>query len=178
MIEVKNSGDFIKALDDWEGAIIDMTWRAVQGLAKELLITLVNNSAQFSGDFAANWNYSVGVPNYTFRENIFGGRYLQVEVGQYGRPVGVTSKLIMGHQAALKEALARVKGSSFQLGQTIYLTNSAAHDDAYADMIENGTIKFRSGNIGQPVARSLATVSGKYSIISGSQLVNLARKYN
>jgi hypothetical protein len=178
VIEIKNAGDFNNAIDDWEASLYDMTWRATQGLARELLITLVNNSAQFSGDFAANWNYSVGTPNYSFKENVFNGRYLKTAIGPYGRPQGITSKLIMGHQAALQVALAKVKSSGFALGQTIYLTNAAHHDEPYAEMIESGTVKFRSGNIGHPVARSLALVSTKYSVITGNQLTTLARKFN
>jgi hypothetical protein len=159
MLSINNTSSFNAQLTAWNKELEQTAEDVAKGLAREILITLSENSAQYSGDFAANWNLSVGAPNYEYKEDIF----------------NLLSPEIMGHRRAIDYSINKMNRASlpFTLGQTLYVTNSSIHDEDYAPMIENNEIDFRPGNIGSPMERTLTKVTSKYMNINHIQTLKL-----
>lgn len=132
-----------------------------RGLAVTALNYILEHSPQYSGDFVANWNFSINNPDTTFKE---AGIIDTDEAWLSG-----TSPLHRGEPRAIALAKSRNKGkdNGYKLGDSFYLTNDSAHNEPYAQKIENGTIKFRPENVGSdaPVQNTLNLMSSMYSII-------------
>jgi hypothetical protein len=167
--------EFSAKVDAWLKGVNELTVGVARGLSVEVFNIVLSKSAQYSGDFASNWKYSVGAPNYSFEESHLMGK------GEYGR--GFTP-FIEGHPIAMAKAQSLNAGADLQftkLGQTIYISNSAHHDDAYAWEIEKGTagrIKFRQGNQGKPLSRTLDAMTLKYGTGIGTfEATRLAERH-
>ena len=143
-LSVSNLSEVNSKVKAWFGAVEDAARDAVVGLAKEVLDNALINSPQYSGDYAASWRVSPGVIDYTYEKDALPGaaRWNQDKDGPapFGR----------GDQQAIEFALAHNAAvwSTIKLGGTVYITNSAQHEDAYAWKIENNEITFRTPNMG------------------------------
>lgn len=105
------------------------------------------HSPVYSGDFASNWNVSYGRPDTTFI--LAGGDYMRIDKDTL-RAFSPNSALSVGK--------GNFDMSGFRLGQPVFLTNAAEHDEPYAWLIEDDKIKFREVNVGLGgVGRKTAT---------------------
>lgn len=146
----------------WVEAVKGHTAQVAKGLSRELLNVILYTGPQYSGDFVANWNVSVGAPDYTFRPVNESVRYMRVQ--REGAPM------------AIGKSLARARVGNLWLGQTIWLANGAYHDESYAVLIENNQIKFRPENPsgGRVVARAIQRVGNKYGRIDRAAAMRLS----
>lgn len=164
MIKVRNLDSFDATVQGWFSAVREAAAEVAVGLAKQAFNQLLYTSPQYRGDFVANWRVSVGQPDTTFVENAVApsaGTYtgrLSFEPFEKGSPQAVT----------YAKAMAKGKLDGFRLGQRIFISNSAAHDEPYAWKIEDGLIKLRPVNAGAAhvVARALAFVHGRNRYIN------------
>lgn len=104
-------------------------------------------SPVYSGDFASNWNVSVGKPDVTFISNIdytASNRSYTREKGFSVVPEPVTQPWGVGNFSF----------AGFTLGSTVYLSNSAEHDEPYAFLIEENRIAFRPVNQNKDAVRA------------------------
>jgi hypothetical protein len=165
MLEIKNKAQVFRQMDDWLAAVEAEIVAVAKGMAREALAVLLENSPQYSGDFAANWNISIGEKDVSFQPLLFGD----------DKAFPSKDPFIAGDAPAISYALAHNAGrlDGFQLGQTIWITNAAAHDQDYAWMIENNLIKFRDGNAGEPVFHALQHLQIRYGTIDKSRAQQL-----
>jgi hypothetical protein len=167
MIEVKNLAAANAEIDAWLASVVEDLTAATKGLATQTLIELALNSAQYSGDFAANWQIEVGKVTPTFKEGIFPDK--KFPIGEKKDP------FIEGDMPAMAHAFGQAAGNlaTFTLGQTIYLHNSAHHHENYAWKIEDSLMKFRKGNLGGPMQRAMGRMNIYYKTIGKSELQHL-----
>ena len=143
-LSVSNLAEVNSKVKAWFGAVEDAARDAVVGLAKEVLDNALINSPQYSGDYTASWRVTVNHIDTTYEKDAIPGaaRWNQDKDGPapFGR----------GDQQAIEFALAHNAAvwSTIKLGGTVYITNSAQHEDAYAWKIENNQITFRTPNMG------------------------------
>lgn len=143
-----------------------------KGLVFRMLNTILYNSPQFSGDFAANWRISIGTPDYTFEPISIGDIFHFMPRGSNPRK--------QGDPVPINKSLARMPAlAGFKLGQVIWLTNSAYHDESYAILIEENRINFRPENPsgGRVVAKAIQMVQSRYSRISKNDAMTLAKRW-
>lgn len=170
-LNVSNASKVSSDIDSWLAAVVEETEEVAKGLATEAMITLLDNSPQFSGDFAANWKLSVANPDYSFQAGVF---------PKYAFTATRTKKkrrepFILGDQPAMQHAFIQAMGKmdQFKLGQTIWLTNSAEHLVPYAWMIEDNRIKFRPGNHGETVRITMDELRINYTFIDREKAMRL-----
>lgn len=162
---------FSAKIDAWLAEVEEMTVKVARGLSVRLLLKVLEHSAQFSGDYCANWQYSVGEPNSEFQEGLFDAS------GDYGGPSHHWSMKSANHPEAVDYAIRNNSGRDGEvmaLGPTIFISNSAQHDDAYAWLIEDGAIHFRPGNAGHTGAVSVMAVASRYEHIGQADALALA----
>ena len=171
MLEVKNIDQLNAQFDQWERDLVALAEDVVKGYAVTAFYTLLENSAQYSGDFAANWNVIV---NYS----------KPVEFIPFDPTVRQLGKLkekgkiafILGDKPAINEAKSRQKGAlhGFRLGDEITISNYSSHDTInYSQLIEKGAIKFRVGNTGHPVATTVSFMQARYGALDASDVARL-----
>ncbi|OFV49700.1 MULTISPECIES: hypothetical protein [Oligella] len=136
-----------------------------RGLAVTGFNQILERSAQRSGDFAANWQFSINAVNYTFKN-------LKL------LPEGASPDdwFIMGDKPAINYAKQNNKGRDrgYKLGDTFYVSNSATNaGNDYAVWIEEGSINFREGNLGMPVASAMIYIGSLYGHIGKVQVQQL-----
>lgn len=127
----------------WFGAVGQAAQEAAAGLAEVALQRVLDESPQYSGDFVSGWQVSFNSPSSIWRpaklinqKQISAGT---VEPYQKGDKPAI--------EYAMKKAWPRLAAARAQpLGTSIYLSNSAVHDEPYAWKIEEGSIDFRSVN--------------------------------
>ena len=117
--------------------------------------TLVMRAAQvhasrispvYSGDFASNWNVSVGSPDISFSSS--GGDYMQLS-DKTGCAVPLrNSAAVTQGNFSMTPGFFGTKEAGFQT-KPVYLSNAAKHDEPYAWKIEQGAINFRPVNQGK-----------------------------
>lgn len=166
-VEVRNIDKFALGVERWLEKTEDRVMHVANGIAVELFEEVLRTSPQFSGDFAANWQYSINSINSTFNElNL---------LDDPARP-----SFGAGSHPAIQYAKTMNKGrdTGYQLGDTLYIANSAYHDEPYALLIENQQINFRrwAGNRGATVQHAFLTVLPKYENVSPLAATRLARK--
>ncbi len=171
---MNNFAQFSAQVDDWLAGTRELAKDVARGLSVKLFYGVLSRSPQFSGDYAANWQYSTGLPNSTFRGGLFPDQ--KVRIGEYGRISGPTSAKSTGHPEAIAYAISNNAGrdAAAKLGVPIFISNSAQHDDAYAWLIENNQIKFRPGNAGAVARLSAAEVIGRYAHIGKAEAIALS----
>lgn len=133
-----------KTVNDWFAAVKDAARDAAVGLAKEVLDNALINSPQFSGDYTASWRVSPKVVDYTFNNDAIPGAARWGQHGDVPEPFG------RGDPEAIEYAErhnAYVWGM-ISFGDTIYISNSSQHAEAYVWKIENNQIRFRRPNMG------------------------------
>lgn len=172
MIYVKNVAQVQAQLKAWMEKQRRMAETTARGLAISAFEELLRRSPQFSGDFAANWNLAVNRMDLSFEP--FEGFFLGHGKG------GTNEPFALGDLPAQDEAKRRNAGklANFRLGDTVYITNVSAHNQAYAVKIEQGTINFRDVNrLGaHPMANTLATLGRQWKVVSSRSAKQLAKK--
>ena len=181
----KNLPDFDRVVKGWLKEVEVDTTKAVKGLAKFTLMKILTRSPQYSGDFVANWNTSVGTPDTSFTENVFGTRSLDEPTFHKGSSPAIAY--------AYGKADAGLSG--FTLGKTIYLANNIEHPmhikrmkdgsvvfegvvgDKYGRRIEDGTLHLRPVNEGghHPMKWSVLHVGNRFATINRSSFATLMR---
>lgn len=171
-VEVKNLDSFNASVMGWFAAVEKAAAEAAVGLAHTAFNHILYVSPQNSGDFVANWKIQAGRITPSFQENAIGGRdsiQSLMGAGKYQR----------GDERAIQHAKSRNAGAlaGFKLGGSIYIHNSAAHDEPYAMKIEDGLISFRPANVGSDAVarRGAAYTANRYKYIGGAQLQALRR---
>lgn len=169
MLKIKNLSQVNKDIDNWLAQVEAEIEAVARGYAMQALGVLEIHSAQYSGDFAANWNLSVGTPDTSFAP--WPGRHEWTDKN--------TQPFLMGDAPAMDYAMARAAGSldSFKLGQTIWLTNAAFHNESYAEKIENNRINFRPGNDGMPIFHTVEMMKMNYATIKKGAAAQLKGLY-
>ena len=157
-LRVEGLSEFDSAVDAWFGAVEKATSEAAVGLAHEVFEQILETSPQYSGDFTANTKISVGAPDTSFTPDIF--------------PNTMKSPFHVGSSPAQEYAKANAHWTTPALGQSIFISSSAKHDDWYAWLIENGQIKLRPENYGatKVYSRAVNLVSHNYTHIGSPQL--------
>lgn len=170
-VKVKNLDSFDLAVQKWFSNVEKAAAQAAVGLAKVAFNHILENSPQYSGDFVANWNVGLK-PSSRFVT--FGGSGTRLNA--YGHYVPL-KPFQRGDSPAIDHAKSRAQWPTLTLGQSIFLSNSAAHDEPYALKIEDGTIKFRpvNGDAGHVVARAKQHVGLHYKHISKAALAALQK---
>lgn len=168
MIEIKNADQVSAQIDVWLATAVKEAEGAARGLVIEALDTALEHSPQATGDFAANWNVSVGTPN---------GSFSSFEGSPHTSNAQEEDIFLAGDRPAINMARVRNQGalSNFKLGNTIYLSNASAHDEPYALKIEGNQINFRIGNEGAVIERTIGAL-GKYRLIGKAAAKHLGRK--
>ena len=176
---VTNKTEFLRQVNQWMKVVRKDAEAIVEGLAYKMLTHILQNAPQFSGDFAANWNVSVGSPNYTFVVGKVNDRRDAQYRGRYEEPDYPLAPAKRGDLPAISAALdGWSKLGDFKLGQTIFLANGAEHDEPYAMLIEDEKIKFRPENVGggRLVARAIQYAQVNYKYISRANAPTLRAK--
>lgn len=162
--QAPNKKKFADQLMNWaqrtEQDAVDVT----RGLAAELFHRLLQNSPQYSGDYAANWRLS---------QNVVDTRFERVQIGMPDE-----GAYIVGDKPAINYAISANRGleAGATLTTSFYISNSAVHSgDAYALKIERGTIDFRHPNKGQVISRSVGEMFPRYQKLSSYQFNKLRR---
>jgi len=122
-LKVTNLSQFDTEVRAWKARVEAATAQVAKGVAMFTLKAILKTSPQYSGDFVANWNVSIGSPDYTFNPLPVG------EFSHYTEDFSYLSK--EGDPRAISVALSKVSIGAYKLGQTIWLTNAAHHDDNY-----------------------------------------------
>lgn len=129
----------------------------VRGLTISMWKSILRYTPQYEGRMAASWTYSIGAPVYADRSEMVGA----------GPDRGFRS--FIPYQKGSRPAIevANQMGTPSQpmrLGDVVYISNGVNHGEGpYSQDIEDGNINLRAVNRpGQPVARTLALVQGRY----------------
>ena len=173
-VAVKNLAGFDSVVQAWFAAVEEAAADAAVGIAKRVFDKVLIESPQYSGDFAANWKVSVNAPDTTFTIGV-----IRPRVAKYADGDGIknTKPFGRGDPEAIAYAKAHADWSKIKLGDVIYISNSASHEEDYAFKIEKGEIKFRPVNqgAGAVARRSLEFVAHRYPQIDRGQLAVLRR---
>ncbi len=161
MLKINNMSQVFADIEKWEAEVKALVEEKARNLAYSALLYALDRSAQYSGDFAANWKLKVGSADTSFQTGIFPEQQFPAK-----------SPYIMGDTPAMAHAIAANIGklSGFKLGETIFLSNSSEHHEQYAWKIENNRIKFRAGNLGSPLEYVVSSIKVNYSTIGKNQL--------
>ena len=159
-VKVNNLPAFDAKVMAWFAAVEKATAEAAVGLAREAFEQIIETGPQYSGDFVANTKVSVGAP----------------------APISAFQPFVlhdsthdpfkMGDSPAMAYARSHVDWPKLTLGQTIYISSSAKHDEFYAWKIEDGVIKLRPENAGafSIYNRAIRYVGHRYSYIGKVQM--------
>ena len=173
---------FNSEVNAWLLKAEELAVNVARGLAVEVFKRAVNGSPIFSGDFMVNWKFEVGsvtpsftpitpVDTYEHAESGHLHRYFtEIDQTGYSRP--------MLRDMAYAENLGKELGVT-RLGPTIYIHNSAEHDQEYAIMIENNTIKWRAENqkMGEPGSKAISAVAADFGVIGEMEAAKLVRTF-
>ena len=171
-VELKGLGEFDRDVASWFQAVEAAAGDVAKGLAHRVFENALKNSPQFSGDYTASWRVSIGSVDFSYSKDAVAG------AARWGE--GFASGQIFGRGDEPAMSLARataaaVWGQKIELGQSIYVSNSATHAEPYAWKIENGSINFRTPNMGADgvgrkavarIGRAFATIDkSKFDIL-------------
>ncbi len=143
---------FLTGIARWSERLRDHVSEIAVDMAQVAFKYVLEESPQYSGDFAANWNVDYGKSDFSFE-------YFAVYDG-------VSEPYRRGHPSAINYARARAKWRKLPHGQSIFLTNTAKHTESYALKIEHGKIKFRDVNAG---AERVAARAVRFAAITGNK---------
>jgi len=127
-------------VDAWLATCTDLATEVAKGYVSETYHYILETSPQFSGDFVANWNLSLMLPDNSFVHLHPVSSFAWFRSPRYGE----------GDREAIDKALSRARAAfdGFRLGVPVFFTNASAHDDEpYALKIEANTIEFRPVNV-------------------------------
>lgn len=139
MFKVTNADKVFGDIDKWLAEVERETLLIAVNMMWVMLGKATLVSPQYSGDFVANFQFSVGTPSRRFTEGIFPDKQFPTQE-PYKR----------GDTPAVQYALTNNAGrfDRAKLGDTLWLANSAMHHDLYAWKIEDGLLKLRPVNYG------------------------------
>lgn len=171
-IQIKGADLEAKRLLKWFDEEVEGATQIFRGYAAEHLAVLIRNSPQHSGDFAANWNYSLNVPDTSFEE------------GRVPPPIGDRPYQQFDPQAIAIGLLNNLgKDANIKLGDTVYFTNVSTHTDhrgvpdPYYQRILNGTMSLRDVNKQVTLAAAMQKFRSKYpKVLKGNEAGALKRK--
>lgn len=153
----------------WVSAVEAASQQAAVGLGEVALTFILEEGPQYSGDFVAGWEVGFNTPVNIWRPPQAGGAGLikkgLADPREKGDPASI--------DYALNRAAPRFKAAATQpLGTSIFLSNSAVHDEPYAWKIERGAINFRPVNpdASRLVSRAVDYVSRRFGTIGRTQL--------
>ena len=163
-VKVTNLTAFDAKVQAWFAAVEKATAEAAVGVAREAFEQIIETGPQYSGDFVANTKVSVGAPAplSAFQPFVLHD--------------STHDPFKMGDSPALEYARSRADWPNLTLGQTIYISSSAKHDEFYAWKIEDGAIKLRPENAGAFAIynRAIRYVGHRYNHI-GKVQINILR---
>ena len=159
-IRVKNLDAFDAAVQAWFAKAETAAAEVAVGLAKEAFEQILENGPQYSGDFVANTKVSVDAPAPVSDFEPFA--------------LNDTTKdpFKLGDSPAMDHARANATWPTIKLGQKIFISSSAKHDEFYAWKIEKGRIKLRPENAGAVAVytRAARYVGHRYNFIGKAQM--------
>lgn len=131
--------------------------KTARGLAALKLATLIRSSPQYTGDFAANWNYSLNVVDRSHDEYQVVQKSDNKPYQQFDRP-------------AINLGLAKNRGNDngMKLGDTVYISNFSTHTDhigpdEYYKKILKGTLLLRDVNLNITLRAAIQMYNDKYA---------------
>lgn len=140
----------------WLKSKEDGALEIARGLAAAKLATLIKHSPQYSGDFAANWNYSINVVDRSYDED-------QVVQKATGEPYEQLDR------PAINLGLAKNRGkdNGLKLGDTVYISNFSTHRNGglreeYYKWILDGTLPLRDVNTKVSLRAAIQKYNDKY----------------
>lgn len=163
---------FDASVKTWFGNVRQAAQEAAAGLAEVALQEIVEESPQYTGDFVAGWEVGFNSPPHIWRPpKILNQKMIKA---------GVVDPFQKGDIPAIEYALSKAQprfaaAKREPLGTSIYLSNSAHHDEDYAWKIENGEIAFRpvNQNADRVVQRGALFVRNRFKHINAPQLAVL-----
>ena len=159
-VKVTNLTAFDANVQAWFAAVEKATAEAAVGVAREAFEQIIETGPQYSGDFVANTKVSVGAPAplSAFQPFVLHD--------------STHDPFKMGDSPAMEYAKSHAVWPTIKLGQTVFVSSSAKHDEFYAWKIEKGQIKLRPENAGAVAiyARAARHVGNRYNFIGGSQM--------
>lgn len=166
MIKLENLDSFNASVQRWFSSVEEAAAEAAVGLAKEAFEEIIQYSPQYSGDFVANWKVSKNTPDTSFTLDAVHG-FNKAEPFQ------------MGDSPAMEYARQHAKWPKIRLGESIFLSNSARHDEPYAWKIELGQVALRPVNEGAEhvVFRAASLVGFNFTNIGPVQLEGLRKAW-
>jgi len=169
-VALKGLPEFNAAVKGWFAQVEREAAKAATGLAKQVFEKVLIESPQFRGDFVANWKVSIGAPAPAseFKPGVIPRKYGEHRGSDW---LGTFTPYKRGDPEGMNYARANATWSPIRLGQSIFISNSAEHDEYYAWKIEEGSIKFRPVNAGAGAAgrRSVEFVQRSFAVIGRSQ---------
>ena len=141
----------------WFAAVTEAVGEAAVGLAHQAFTEILETAPQYSGDFVANTRVNVGFPLTTFDPFVV--------------DPGVHRPYKMGDPTAQQHAIQQAVWTVPKLGQSIFISSTAKHDDFYSWKIEEGSIKLRPENQGADhiYRRAAANTQHRFGVIGKVQ---------
>lgn len=174
-VSLKDFPEFDAKVQGWFRAVEKASAEVAVGLAKTAFNHILYNAPQFSGDFVANIKVGVGHIDSTFKIDALPHQYGVGDYGSYSMldPFGRGDTEAIGHA----KGNAAGEWGKMALGQSIFISSTAVHDEPYTWLIEDGKIKFREVNTGASAVfrRGFSYVKNRYSTIGISQFNVLRR---
>lgn len=136
-LEVRNRTTARRQGLAWLDRAHEQAEQTARGLAVDLLARMIQNSPQWTGDFASNWRFGVGTADLSY------------DTGDVAPPSGPTTepwKQFSRPAVQLGMAKNRGKEFAFKLGDDVYISNASKHDIVYAGGIFDGSVKLREVN--------------------------------
>lgn len=133
-LEVREYRKVLNQLIIAEFARLNITY---QQLLRQVFTELVNGTPQWSGDLAANWNFSVNAPDYSYTETPMKGQAAELHSRFEPRHAG--------DQEAVRMSLARMEAVIDKVSwrDRVHFTNATP----IAEAVENQTIYIRPVNL-------------------------------
>jgi len=175
-VALKGLPEFDARVKGWFAAVEKAASKAAAGLAKAAFTHIIENGPQYSGDFVANIKVGLGKINYDFDPGV-----VPHERGYHNLAgkEGVLNPGGRGDKPAMDYArtYAALEWGRVKLGESIFISSTAAHDEPYSWLIEDGKIKFRPENLGADhvFQRAHAHVKNLYGTIGKSEFAILQR---
>lgn len=173
VVSLSNLDKFDASVQLWFQNVKRAAEEVAVGLAKQVFDRVLIESPQYSGDFTANWKVSVGTPDKSFTIGVIAPKLKHPDT----EGIRHVDPFKRGDPEAIAYAKSHAHWQPINLGQKIFISNSADHDQPYAMLIEEGAIKFRPVNRGADYVgrRSVEHVSNRYRQIGAGQLAILRR---
>lgn len=138
MLEFPNAARFASGLQAWMENVEDLVEGVYRGMAVRCFKYVLQETPQWSGNAAANWNFSIGTVDVSFDPEIF----VSGPTADLGAPtdrLGFIEMRRKGDQVPINYALARNQGQDklVRLELPIFISNSVDHGEGpYAWALE------------------------------------------